>query len=214
MIENEFTHVHVGTTVFNNFSKTYDYDFDFSKFVEAELIKNLNKHTTYEIVKIQPTVLLLSNRENFIKVDKTEKKVGLNPSLIPEFENLSKNYNVDIFLIMRSYSSGDFIANSSMQLSGHGLYTRSILGVMGSFAYANFIIQGVASTPPTFIGGEDFNYPGENRNGFIEMDFKLPPDIKNMPVEELRKVDEILKEKSVGVTYRALIKTNLIQDEK
>lgn len=215
MIEDKITHVHVGTTVFNNFSKKYDFNFNFPLFVESELIQNIKNKCNYEVIKIPPTQKIIENKDSLISYSKAEKKVFLNPTLAPEFDSLSKQFNVNAFLVMRTYSSMDYIANSSMRLDDYGLYTRSVLGFTGGFSYANLIIQGISANPPTFIGGEDFNYLDENRGGFINVGFKFPNDIKNLSVSDMLVIDKDIKEKSKGVAYRVLEKTNLIpQNQK
>ena len=210
MVEDDMTHVHVGTTVFNNFSKKYEVDFKFSQHVENELARNIQDNCQFEVEQIPPTPLLLEHKNRLIKVSKTEKRAIINPELASEFSLLANKYNADVFFIMRTYRMQDFIADSVEYLEGYGLYTRSILGLSGAFAYANLIIQGVYTHPPTFIGGEDFNYKDENRGIFVKIDFNLPDDLNNIPRKKLRKIDAILKERSKGVTYRILEKTHLL----
>jgi hypothetical protein len=212
MIEDKFTHTHVGTTILNNFSKKYDFDFEFPQYVESELTKNIIEKCNFEVVKIPPSQILVGNKEDLVKYSKEENKVFLNPVLIPEFSLLAEKYQVDVFLLMITYTSDDYIADSTMRLEGYGLYTRSILGLTGAFAYANLIIQGVSANPPTFIGGEDFNYT--NLGKFVKLDFYLPLNIKNLSADDVRKIDTVIKEKSKGVAYRALERTNLIPGAK
>ncbi len=214
MIKDEITHVHVGTTVINNFSKKYSFNYNFPIFVENELIQTIKENSNYEVVKIPPTKILIERKDKLVRYSKKDKKVYLNTVLVPEFNSLSEKYNIDVFLLMRTYSSRDYIANSPMNLDDYGLYTRSVLGFAGGFSYANLIIQGVSANPPTFIGGEDYNYLDSNRGSFIKAHFKLPNDIKNLSVDELSVVDRDIKEKTKGVVYRLLEKINLISKAK
>jgi hypothetical protein len=92
LIEDKLTHIHVGTTVFNNFSKKYETDFNFPGYIENELSNNIQEKCIFTVVKIQPTPIIRENKEHLVSISQPEKKVTLNPNLVSEFEDLSYKY--------------------------------------------------------------------------------------------------------------------------
>lgn len=130
-IGNQVRHAHIGTTVFNNFNKTYSYDWNLKRIAIDSFEKSL-KQAGFIVVDLSEAdfkfddinALIISQDGKWIK----------NPTKSDAIEKLQKELNLQAIVILneqRVMASMECSSGGCVEryIDGCGLYTRGILGV-------------------------------------------------------------------------------------
>jgi hypothetical protein len=191
------THTHMGTTIFNNFTKVYPYDWGIRRHIVDNLEKSLReKGYKYKIL----------DKNRYKTSDLKELIISESGSWVvnPKKEQIYKSLKDDGLKAVIVISDGRHLmqaiytgfGSSLLEADGYGLFTRSMLGIDNYFAAPSFgadvyILNPLAdieselttSMPnPYFIslGGTMQTKDIEKKYGFIK-----PKDFKNLTKEEL-----------------------------
>jgi len=200
LVDEEATHTHIGTTVFNNFEKKYPVDWGFPQKLEKELITQIKKSTNLDVVKIQPTETLISNEINIVQ---SKFKFYINPDLLPEIAKIKDQNKVDVLLIIRDIQGEDYFEGTGQYLKNYGLYTRSFLMIKSAHAYAYTKIEGIHGNPPKYIGGAFFLEHPKIKG------FKFPSDIEQLDIEQLNNLGHYITDQIPEFIKNALIQMGL-----
>ena len=141
---------HVGTTIFNNFEKEYEVNWDIPGFINSEIKKQASE-IGYETVIIEATdslKTLLANRSI-----KEGDKLVLNPSIQTALDSLAKHYNIDILYIVEPLKSTIFVPNVEIPVEGYGVGTRNILMIGGVEASAMINGSAICMNPMALTRG-------------------------------------------------------------
>jgi hypothetical protein len=200
LIDNEATHTHIGTTVFNNFEEKYPVSWDFPQKIEKELINKVRSSTGYNVIVIQPSKTISENESELIDMTWNLK---INSELIPEIKNVMQQNKVDVLLIIRDFKGEDYFTGTGKYLKNYGLFTRSFLGLKSSYAYAYSNILGFCGDPPKYVGGAWLNEHA------LLKDFKLPSNLKALDIEKLNSIAPLVTNKIPEFAAEALDRTGL-----
>ncbi len=88
------THYHIGTTVFNNFTKEIDVNWNIPSFINDE-IKQQATELGYHAVIIEPENNIKSILDNATLVK--NDKVVLNPEVITHIQKFTKEFDIRLF---------------------------------------------------------------------------------------------------------------------
>lgn len=153
LIDNQLTHVTVGTTVFNNSIRERDTGrFDLPSLVQDKIVEMLVERGFRPVLVEVPDSLpkddltLGSTGWNGYRLSREYKKL---------FIEVLEDEGLDYLLVLDNTVGQDSVTGSTMHFGGHGLYTRSFLGSKKNFVYSNLWVHGVSSDPGLFLG-----YPG------------------------------------------------------
>ena len=208
------THTHIGTTIFNNFTKEYPYDWGMKSHIIQSLKKTLSEKG-YNVIVLDSSKYKKDDVENLI-IAKDDQWV-VNPEKKELYDTL-KNKGLKALIVI---NDGRYIMNavygafttSYLYADGYGLFTRSMFGMDNyfsapSFDGATYILTPVAkiTSPltrklprPYFetLGGTFQSKETEEKNHF-----KAPKDFENITEEEMLPfkanniafVDELVKD--------------------
>jgi hypothetical protein len=120
-------HTHIGTTIFNNFEKTYP------KLVTADDIKELLKKNIHANL-IDISSYEFGDIDNLI-INKNNKWIINNNDL---YNELIKKYKLKAIIIVSEKSGGMYLYPSYLSSKSSGLLSTSMLGIERYFAVSGF----------------------------------------------------------------------------
>ncbi|WP_440054760.1 hypothetical protein ACSLBF_00885 [Pseudoalteromonas sp. T1lg65] len=144
----ELQHTHYGTTIFNNFNKSYDFKWAMNDELRDQLKSSLEAATKLSVVDYE-TIQPVDNI-GFVSVkDKqwryTPEKASAKDALLAE--NIAVVIHIEeqptrAEMICSNYGCTDFFSQ------GHGLYTRSFMGLDNYYASASYVISAEIISQP------------------------------------------------------------------
>lgn len=183
----DMTHVHIGTTIFNNFSKEYSTKNNFKTIINNTSKKYLN-NIGYE------SVVINLDRKRFKEIDNLVSKDGANILLSPSagstLEALRKKYNVDMIISFKTYKSSVYLKpDSYFEAGNYGLFTRSSFGRDRFMVYSFMQMEAINISPPT-VNAFSWQYDNPELESI-----NAPKDFHNFPSVEMNKVEESIIER-------------------
>lgn len=149
-VHNHLTHTHIGTTIFNNFSNTYDHDWTLKKDIYNTIAKTLETNSGAEVLPLSSLVHAESLDLDFVNVE--NKMWQFNANNI-EIKNALVDQGIIAVITVKEvpklvelncsqYGCSEFHAN------GHGLYTRSFFGMDSYYTAATYNINAEIISQP------------------------------------------------------------------
>ncbi|MBV1928905.1 MAG: hypothetical protein KUG81_05275 [Gammaproteobacteria bacterium] len=190
-------HTHVGTTVFNNFAKDYEYQWRMEEFIFNEYKQEIEKSTGFSVVNLRDLGVENAAELNFVGVkDKQWSLIEGNSQLRDTLieKGIYAVVSISEVPTLASLECSQFGCTEHYS-QGYGLFTRSFLGIDRYMASASFSISVEIINPLADIavqkGMRDI-LRFSNKNKIIS-DFKDPEDFKNISEQELSPIkNEIL----------------------
>ncbi len=173
----ELRHVHIGTTVFNNFDKNYPLSFNMSEHVINRASQDL-KNLGYLPISLKLTDPEQQELQQAVKRSDWDGSFSLSPTAQNTLSALKQKYGVD--LIITYYSDNHFPAGN------YGLFTQSFFN-MNLFKVYSFINMDAVKTDPPAINGH-----GQYIDNPPLPEFNTPLDFKNIPATEIYKVESAI----------------------
>ncbi len=173
LIDDKPKHVHVGTTVFNNYVKNDISEWEIKTSIKQYIESKLNR---YSVVLIEPSQDLLNNRLEFIKSE--WGSYHLNDDLKPEISRITKDSNIDFLITLEPYSFA-VAPNSTVSASGYGLFTRCGFGICRAESLNNVKSRVYAMDPPRLVSWcvpKEYDFP-------IKINFE--GGVKSLPRSEI-----------------------------
>lgn len=205
------SHTHVGTTIFNNFSKEYEYDWQLKENIFKIFEDKIESGTTYDVVDISN---LVSESDTLTFVDVVNKEWVFNEKSASTREKLIAEGITAVVIIKETSTLAAMECGmygcSEHYSQGYGLFTRSFLGLDNYMASASFAISIETIDKPVDITRlehvkETQTYLAKHKP--LE-DFADPADFENMTEEELAPVKAALIEyfdNLAGMTRQFLV---------
>ncbi len=205
------SHTHVGTTIFNNFNKEYDYDWQLKETIFDIFEGKIEGGTTYDVVDMSN---LISEDDTLSFVDVVNKEWVFNEKSTRTREKLAAEGITAVVVIKESPTLAAMECGmygcSEHYSQGYGLFTRSFLGLDNYMASARFGISIETIDKPVDITrlehvNETQTYMAKNKP--LE-DFADPADFENITEEELAPVKTALIEyfdNLAGMTRQFLV---------
>ena len=186
------SHTHVGTTIFNNFTKEYKYQWDMQASIFDVYKREIETTTGYVVVNLQDIGISTSTALNFVEIkDKNWASVKQNSAL------MSKLKEQGIFAVV-SISEVPTLASlecsqygcSEHYSQGYGLFTRCFFGMdrymaSASFAVSTEIIQPLLDVAMQEDMREILHFSSKNKE---VSDFSDPKDFENITEQELNPI--------------------------
>ena len=189
-IGNQVRHAHIGTTVFNNFNKTYPYDWNLAHIATKSFEQSLKKKG-FVVVDLNSAGFKLDDiNALIIAQDKNWKQNLAKTDIIKKLQdelNLRAIIIVEEQRVMASMecSSGGCIER---YIDGCGLYTRSILGVTQYKAVAALATIIYLFNPPAFLSaGDAWRFQWKLRTMTLS-NFSKPNDFRDITEKEFEPV--------------------------
>ena len=190
-------HTHIGTTIFNNFVKDYEYNWQLKEEVFQNLKKQIETNTSYKVVDLSYLEIESPQQLNFVGVEK--KKWVFSQSNQELKQKLLDDGITAVLAISGQRTLAELNCSqygcSEHYSEGYGLFTRSFLGMDRYYASSSFFISAELLTQPIDLGLLDGMWESsqfQRKNKLID-EFKSPKDFKALTQEELAPVkSEIL----------------------
>ncbi len=195
-------HSHLGTTVFNNFTKEYAYDWDIENYIEKSLQQSLSKKGRYKLINLKKTQITFKDLDNLIVAE--DNKWIVNKGKNSMFDTLKDKHNLKAIIeiydgrklmqaIYGPYSSIYYYAE------GYGLFTRSFLGIdtyfpAPSFSANVYILNPIAKIIPKcttkmpYQGFSQMTGMFANKEENQKHEFIVPKDFKNISEKEFEPI--------------------------
>lgn len=189
LLDDDLTHIHVGTTVFNNSTKKRRTE----TIVPSQI---LVRHTTEQLEDKGYKATIVKLPEDFEYSGERFVTMGWNNLFIREryrqvIENLVKDNELDLLIYFYSFSSQDYIGHTSARIEGHGLYTRSFMGNSFARVYANVRGYGINGNPVAYI--DSSGTPTPLPIDIQELTSETAPEIEREVVAHLKGVvDDVI----------------------
>ncbi len=200
LVEDSFTHVHVGTLVFGNFKKTYANSWNVPKMIDDKLENHIRNQSNYSLTKLEPPESLIRYNEELYTGFPVKDE--LNPKVIPDITDLATKYGLHALIIIRTCASEDYITQSPVGLSGYGLYTRNTFLIKTEYVYGNINIGIFWLNPMSCLGGSYF------KNESLP-NFSYTEDLKNLSEVQLAELKPIFERKIEQVISESLADAHL-----
>lgn len=186
------THTHVGTTIFNNDVKEYDYDWNMQQTIFGQFKETIEQNSNYKVVDLKTIGYKDSDPSSFVTIK--DKQWIFDPSNTAFRENLLEN-NIDIIVIIKE---GQTLASlecsqygcNRFHSEGYGLFTRSFFGLDRYHASKSFSMSiQTLDTPINLLLTNGFKETQElTEKSKLMSDFEDPKDFKNITKEELEPI--------------------------
>ena len=187
-------HTHVGTTIFNNFSKDYEYPWKMEESIFKTFQQEIEHSTGFVVLNLKDLGITNTSELNFVEVkDKQWSLVEENTSLRDSLIELG------IYAVV-SISESPTLANLECSAygcaehysEGYGLFTRSFLGINSYFASSSFTVSIEIIDTPADIGVQQdmrdiLHFNNKNK---ILTNFEAPKEFRNITQEELNPIRE------------------------
>lgn len=149
LVEENYTHTHIGTTVFNNKVSSHPYaGFNVHDFIDNSVIDKLEARNLKAVVIHQQEWPSLAE-SGLVRMGWDDYRVRTEH--LDEIQRLMAQNNLSLLLVFESFRRQDHIGGSSVHVGGYGLYTRSFLGAGTSRAYSNVWGYGIKSNPVAYV---------------------------------------------------------------
>jgi hypothetical protein len=192
-------HTHIGTTIFNNFSKTYNYDWNIQSYLENTFTTKLKGLKNISLVNLKE--YNLTNEEISQLIIAKDDKWIVNPEKESLYQKLKMQLNLKAVIVIYDTTKMAHLECSAFGCSdfysdGYGVFTRSILGMDNYFAATNFFVNAYLLTPVSSLNKnfEEINNAQvmELVSGVLTSDeenkknnFTKPKDFDNWTKEEM-----------------------------
>jgi hypothetical protein len=205
---NTLSHLHVGTTVFNNFSRSYDYKSNLRSDISQAVEKSVQK-AGLTVVNLQTAGFNYSDISNLVQAagDKWQISSGKESIAL----RLKKELNLKAILVVKE---GRVLASlecyggpcAERYMDSSGLFTRSFFGDTNYVAVAAYQWNVFVLDPPADFA-LDPTFRKIIRIPSIRLErFKDPADFKNLTQNELAPVQDAILQ-FVGNATSEAIKT-------
>ena len=191
-------HTHIGTTIFNNFTKEYEYAWNMEEAVFQTYKEEIEDTTGFNVINLRDHGVVDTADLDFVGVE--EKQWSVVDANSDSRNSLMEKGIYAVVSISEAPTLASLECSSygctEHYSQGYGLFTRSFLGISSYVASASFIISTEIIQPPIDIGiqkdmREVTKFDNKNRT---LSDFKGPAEFKNITEDELAPVkDEILE---------------------
>lgn len=191
----QVVHTHIGTTVFNNFSREYDFDLNLTKDFERQLSDNLVK-AGLEPVAIENSALaefdghVVGLRDSiwYIK-NEAESVAGIRTEY--RLDALIRVWPIGRHMVAMECSS---MGCNERYAEGPGLYTRGIFGLLQSMAVPGVAFEVILFEPVFELSSYKplRTVKGFGLNATVIDDFSRPDDLKKLSDAELRAVRDAI----------------------
>lgn len=227
LLESHLTHKNISSFATENFTKTYQVDWDIPSYAENQLITQLEKDENFTAVKIVVSEPHMKETLRLNMIEQVLLSQASPPTLQPEGAGLlgtiSNPYDIQVVIVIGSYSGPSpykaGVGDDRIQVEGYGLFTRKLFsGKLGTvfgglfsfrkaFAYAQIGVVVYKVQPVTYIAAARAIKAGPYRRP-IE-DFNWEANIEELPQAELNKARPIIQETIDGAVKKALQNANL-----
>ncbi|WP_371194823.1 hypothetical protein [Glaciecola sp. SC05] len=203
-VSNTPKHTHVGTTIFNNDVKMYDYDWQMQSRI-VELVSNKIESTTqYEVVDLSFLSPDEISKLDFATVNDKQWK------LIEQNEDLRQKLLERGITAIMSIEETPTLAQlacsqygcTEFYSQGHGLFTRSFFGLDTYIASASYIMTAELLDPGVdlFMFETLSEFRGFQKRHIILDDFEDPNDFENITEEEFLPVRAAIDDYLIELT--------------
>ena len=185
-------HTHIGTTIFNNFEKTYDSEtWTLKKELEGSLNSHLSNKNLYTVVNLE--------NEGFSFDDLNELVIYKNGEWIVDdskfsiYNKLTKELEIDAIIVAKEQEVLAYLECTggpctAFTTKASGLFTRSFLGIKSYWAVTAYDTNiYILNTPTNASNCKSFRKQEDVRSAFIRKGFK-PKDLKAITPEEWTQV--------------------------
>lgn len=226
LLEPHVTHQNFSSFATNNFTKTYEVDWDIPSFAEDRLIIQLKKDSRFTPVKIR----ISEPHKNKILRQKMVEQVILSkafpPAIPPQgaslLDTLSNPNDVQVVILIGSFKGpGPYRTNTEeyINVEGYGLFTRKLFsGKLGSifdglisfrkaYAYAQIGVIVYKVQPVTYIAAARAIRKGRPLRPIN--DFNWDADIRNLSESELNRTKHPIEDYIKEAINKALRNANL-----
>lgn len=190
MVEETYTHTHVGTTVFNNKVSSHSHArFNVHDAINASVVDKLDARGLEAVIIEQeewPDLV----ESDLVRMGWSDYRIR--PEKLGEIEEVMARHELSLLLVFESFRRQDHIGGSSVHVGGYGLYTRSFLGAGSSRAYSNVWGYGIKSDPVAYVAA------GGTRT-IRDVEFR---EIDDATIQELETAIEPIIEEIVGNTFQ------------
>lgn len=189
-------HVHVGSTVFNNFEQSISQDWGLETLTMSKLSMLFEGHAT--AVRIDDPLPL----DGGATVSTGWTAASMHAGLEPAFRQLASKYGVFAFIVIEPIADA-VEPNSSVNADGYGVFTRCFLGKCRAEVLNNLVVRIFAADPPRYLHQER----SLERNKRVALD--LPDDMKVIKDSDLSAVKARFYELYGAVLQNAVIESGI-----
>lgn len=190
LVEEDYTHTHIGTTVFNNKVSSHGHSrFNVPEYITDSVIDKLQARG------LEPVVIRREDWPTLVESDLVSmgwNDYRIRPEHLDELESLMAQKDLSLLLVFESFRRQDHIGGSSVHVGGYGLYTRSFLGAGSARAYSNIWGYGIRSNPVAYVAAAG---TGSTR----EVEFRT---LNDSTIQELETAIQPLIEEIVNNTFQ------------
>ncbi|QPB81746.1 hypothetical protein CWC22_001460 [Pseudoalteromonas rubra] len=182
-VQDQFTHTHYGTTIFNNFVKKYDTNPSIKAEIFATIKSKLEAEVNAEVVPLEEIIDAQEEELNLVAIVDKKWKYTYEGERVRE-ALLSEGVTATIViremprvaqLTCTQFGCVEFISQ------GHGLFTRSFLGLDSYYSAASYHVSAEIISQPVDLtvlpGLSRFN---RMMGQFNELDIEDPADFSNL----------------------------------
>lgn len=149
LVEETYTHTHVGTTVFNNKVTSHSHSqINVHDYINASVAEELEMRSLEAVFIDQQKWPGLAD-SSLVSMGWSDYRIR--PGKLEEIQRVMAQQGLSLLLVFESFDRQDHVGGSSVHIGGYGLYTRSFLGVGATRAYANVWGYGIKSDPAEYV---------------------------------------------------------------
>ena len=185
-------HTHIGTTIFNNFVKTYEnQSWTLKSQIEENLNKQLSNDNLYTVINLEDEGISFSDVNDLVVYKSGEWMID--DSKLSTYDKLTKELGVDAIVVAKEQEVLAYLECTggpctAFTTEASGLFTRSFLGIKSYWAVTAFDTNiYILNAPTNAAGCKSFRNQEELRSAFIRKGFK-PKDLKSITPEEWTQV--------------------------
>ncbi|MBT8338944.1 MAG: hypothetical protein HKP58_03995 [Desulfatitalea sp.] len=193
-------HYHVGTTVFNNFEKEYEVNWDIPGFINDEIRRQMSE-IGYETVIIESDEHLKSNLKDIVV--KEGDRYDLSSSVTPIFKKLANDYDIDMLYVLKPLKASLFVPNITIEAENYGVATRSFLGIGSTQAFAIIGATSICLDPISLTRG------GGGRKNKTVSGLSMFGNFADLNENELKAIENALKDIIREMVSELLTNSNL-----
>ncbi|MGQ0621377.1 MAG: hypothetical protein ACT4QA_15880 [Panacagrimonas sp.] len=186
LLDNNLRHVHASPP-FGGHEQSYNVQYDFQGYVLEELRKALLTQTPYQPVIVASTGAL---RQSSAIWQKSWNGKSFAPTFQREFDGIMEQNRLVMLIIVSYTTLEDGLLVGGQELTGSGLYTRTVLGSTSSAVFSTLQFHRVAGKPGRLILPIA---PSDDRSIGDLPNVKLPADLDDLPPRYLVPVYEPLR---------------------
>lgn len=200
-IDGQPTHSHYGTTVFNNFNKTYPFDWQLDGFVREQVHAELNK-AGINFTDLGAAGLPAEELASLLKVE--GKQWVVPPERQALVDQLKSEYGLTAVVTLVARQERSVVVQEcggfgcvDRYAEGWGLYTRSVFGFDAYFAYPGLVLTVTVLDPPGSLAFSGALEPFAGRYDRVVhlRKFADPADFHNFTEAELQPVRAAIEQR-------------------